>query len=222
MPEGPGAEAGATLAVLAKAPVPGFAKTRLVPVLGPDGAAELHAILVERTLRTAVAAGFGAVALWCAPDREAPFFRRLAEGIALHDQPDGDLGARMRAAFEAHLAAGPVVLVGTDCPELGVGHLRRLAAALAAGADAAVVPAVDGGYAALGLRRVHPSLFDGVPWGTSEVLARTRERLGRLRWTVHELPPLRDVDLPGDVEWLLASGLLGEAERARLAPYLGR
>ena len=222
MAEGAATRVRATLAILAKAPIPGFAKTRLAPLLGAEGAAALHAVLLERTLRTALASGFASVSLWCAPSRDAPFFRALAARgeVHLHDQPEGDLGDRMLAALEAHLGDGPVVLVGTDCPQLGAEHLGRIAAALEGGADAAIVPAEDGGYAALGLRRAHPSVFAGVPWGGPDVLAETRERLRRLGWTVHEQPALRDVDLPGDVAWLLASGLLDAGERARLVPYL--
>jgi len=212
-----------TLAVMARAPIPGFAKTRLIPRLGPVGAAELHAVLLERTLRTAASSGFESVTLWCAPDGRSPFFDALRAGAALElrDQPPGDLGARMLAAFELQLAAGgPVVMVGTDCPELAAGHLESARAALAGGADVVLLPAADGGYAAIGLARVHRSLFEGVRWGSPKVMAATRERIRRLGWTAHELAAVRDVDLPEDVEWLVASGLLSEGERARIEPYL--
>lgn len=212
----------ATLAVLAKAPVPGYAKTRLVPRLGPAGAAELQAVLLARTLRVASSSGFGAVTVWCAPDRDAPGFDalRATAGLELRDQPVGDLGARMLAAFRRHLAAGgPAVLIGTDCPELDGARLAEARAALARGADAVLLPALDGGYAALGLARAHPSLFEGVRWGSDEVLAETRARIRRLGWTAHELAPVRDVDRPEDVDWLLGSGLLGADERARIARH---
>jgi uncharacterized protein len=214
-----------TLVVMAKAPIPGFAKTRLIPRLGTDGAAELHAILLDRTLRVAACSGFDDVAVWCAPDRRSPFFAslRATTSLDLRDQPEGDLGTRMLAAFEAHLAAnGPVVMVGTDCPALAPDHLDSAAVALAGGADAVFLPAEDGGYAAIGLDRVDPSLFDGVKWGSAEVMATTRERIRRLGWKAHELPRLRDVDVPEDLDWLLESGLLDAAERARVAAYLAR
>lgn len=203
-----------TLAVLAKAPVAGFAKTRLIPRLGPAGAAALHAALVDRMVAAALASGFGAVALWCTPAREAPFFARLGRraGLDLHLQPEGDLGARMRAAFEHHLPAGPVLLTGTDSPGLGPALLGAARAALEAGEEAVLVPALDGGYAALGLARGGARLghlFDGLPWGTGEVLAATRARLADLGRRWRELPPVRDVDRPEDVDWLLGSGLLG-------------
>jgi rSAM/selenodomain-associated transferase 1 len=221
---------GATLAVMAKAPIPGFAKTRLVPRLGEDGAAALHALLVERTLATAATSGFDAVTLWCAPDATAPFFERLREqalrrgaAVLLRDQAEGDLGARIAAAFEAQLATGAVVVVGTDAPALSAAHLGAARAALAGGADAVLVPAEDGGYAAIGLARhdrALDALLGDVPWGTGEVLAATRARLARLGWSWRELAPVRDVDLPEDVDWLFGSALLTGGERERMAPYI--
>jgi rSAM/selenodomain-associated transferase 1 len=205
------APVAAALAIFARAPVPGAAKTRLVPRLGAEGAAALHARLVEHTLRTAASAAFADLSLWCTPSTEHPVFRaceRLAP-LRLVPQPAGDLGARMHAVFEALLPAGrPIVLVGTDAPGLTAACLREAASSLAGGDDAVVVPAEDGGYALLGLRRVDRALFDGVPWGTDAVLAETRTRLSRLRWTWRELAPVRDVDRPEDVDWLLESGLL--------------
>lgn len=205
MPEARGAGAG-VLAVLAKAPIAGFAKTRLIPRLGAEGAAALHADLVRRTLASATGAGFEEVALWCAPSSAHPFFGsclRLGP-LALHDQPAGDLGLRMRAALETGTARGePTLLVGTDCPSLSPARLREAREALGPRSDAVFVPALDGGYALVGLRRVHPALFAGVPWGTPAVMAETRTRLAALGWRWTELDPVRDIDTPEDLEWLL-------------------
>ncbi|MEY2668301.1 MAG: hypothetical protein RJA59_939 [Pseudomonadota bacterium] len=214
-----------SLAILARAPVPGRAKTRLVPRLGPEGAAALHALLVERTIRAAAGAGLTSTTVWCAPDRVDPFFHRLASRgpFDLRDQPPGDLGDRMLAAFRAHLALGfPALLVGTDCPELAPGHLRAAWGALHGGAPAVLIPAEDGGYALLGLSRVESCLFDGVPWGTAEVMATTRDRLRHLGWKTVELPAVRDVDRPEDVDWLLGSRLLEGDEQARLEGLAAR
>lgn len=203
-PRPPAAPLGA-LAVLAKAPIPGYAKTRLIPRLGADGAAALHAALVERTLRTVASAGFADLSLWCAPTREHPFFAacRAAGPMRLLDQPAGDLGVRMLRAFEALLPShGPALLVGTDCPELSVAHLRDARAALTSGADAVFIPALDGGYALVGLRRASPAVFADIPWGTADVMAATRARLRDLRWIWDELAPLRDLDTAEDLEWM--------------------
>lgn len=190
-----------TVAILAKAPRPGFAKTRLIPRLGAAGAAALQDWLLRRTVATAVAARLGPVALWGAPDGADPAFAAVAGGIvAVHDQPAGDLGARLLAA----VAAGPTLLLGTDCPALTPAILRRAAAALAHH-DAVAIPAEDGGYVLLGLRHAEPSLFTGIAWSTAQVMAQTRQRLQQLGWRWQELPALWDVDRPDDLDRLLAA-----------------
>ena len=188
------------IAIFAKAPVPGYAKTRLAPLLGAAGAAALQAELVRRALATALAAGLGPVSLWCAPDRSHPLFARLANehGIRLLNQQRGDLGHRMAAAFEAR--AGPLLLIGTDCPALTTGHLRHCAAALARGGEAVFLPAEDGGYVLVGLRRPRPEIFAGIAWGRPTVMAETRERLRGLAIAWSEPATLWDIDEPSDYE----------------------
>lgn len=202
------------VAVFAKAPVPGEVKTRLVPLLGPADAAELHATLVRRTIATARNAGVGPVSLWCMPDTGHPFFAACAaaSGVSLHAQRGGHLGERMARAFEHLLAGGPALLVGADCPGLTPADLREAAAALA-GHDAVLQPAEDGGYVLVGLSRPAPAIFEGIRWGESTVMAATRERLrgAGLRWK--EMPERWDVDRPEDYRRALASGLLAEAPR---------
>lgn len=196
------------LLVFARAPEPGRVKTRLVPVLGDAGAAQLHERLVRRTLRTARRAGIGPVHLYCAPDRAAAFFHPFAARLRLHDQHPGDLGERMHAAFRRALRRHrQAILIGSDCPALRPGDLRAAAGALR-GARAVLIPAEDGGYPLIGLRRTSPRLFRGMPWGTAAVLARTRRRLAQLHWRGRELRRLWDVDRPADVARLLRSGLL--------------
>src|SRR5215470_17906082 len=111
------------IAVLAKAPLPGFAKTRLIPALGADGAAQLQARLTARAVATARAAATGPITLWAAPDTTHASFRALAAdgGVALAPQGGGDLGARMLAASSA--TDGPCLVIGTDCPALTAAHL---------------------------------------------------------------------------------------------------
>lgn len=198
------------VAVFAKAPIPGQCKTRLIPRLGPAGAAALQARLVERTLRTALAAGLGPVSLWCAPDRRHPFFAELAAllGIALHDQRGQDLGDRMLDAFARLTPAGPVLLVGTDCPVLDPGLLAEGARRLCGPADAVFLPAEDGGYALVGLRAPVPELFAQMPWGSDRVMAETRVRAARLGLALAEPATVWDLDRPEDYERARALGLV--------------
>ena len=196
------------IAILAKAPVAGYAKTRLAPALGAAGAAALAERLLEHAAAQAVAAGLGRVVLWAAPDTTHPAFVRLREchGLALVAQGAGDLGARMARVFETALTAGgtPLLLMGSDAPALDAAMLRRAAAALETN-DAVFVPAHDGGYALVGLRAWGPgplSLFTDMAWSTPQVMAETRTRLARAALRHAELPAVADIDEPADLAHL--------------------
>ena len=195
------------VAVLAKAPIAGFAKTRLIPVLGARGAAVLQERLVERAVETACAAAIGPVTLWTTPDESHPVFQSIGAhlGITLARQADGDLGARMLAAITA--ANTCVLLIGSDCPALTLDHLRAAADVLRDRAPAVVIPAEDGGYALIGVRTPDPALFSDMPWGTPLVMNETRRRLRTLGLTWREPVMLWDVDLPQDLERMRGIGL---------------
>lgn len=190
------------VAILAKAPIAGLAKTRLIPALGAAGAARLQRQFTCRAVQTARAAGLGAVTLWCAPDRQQRFFRALAQahpGLICRDQPAGDLGARMHCAFQQQCGSGPTLLIGTDCPALQPTHLRAAAQALLGGSDAVFHPAEDGGYVLIGLRQPQPALFQHMRWSTPAVMQDSRERAAAQGLSLQELDTLWDVDLPRDL-----------------------
>jgi rSAM/selenodomain-associated transferase 1 len=195
------------IGVLAKAPIAGFAKTRLIPALGEAGAATLQARLTERAVATAIAAGTGPVTLWAAPDARHPAFAELGArfGASLACQAEGDLGARMLAALAA--ANGPALVIGTDCPVLTAEHLRAAADVLRNGTDVAVIPAEDGGYTLIGTRAPHPALFADMRWSSAGVMDETRRRLTQLGLTWREPATLWDVDVPEDLARLRAAGL---------------
>ena len=195
--------------VMAKAPVAGLAKTRLIPALGADGAARLAQRFLVETVRQAMASGVGEVELCCAPDRHHPAFAEIASraGLTLTDQGGGDLGARMARAIDRRLGAGlgvglgagnRAILIGTDVPALDADVLRRAQQALA-DHDAVFAPTLDGGYALIGLRRPAAPLFDAMPWSTDQVMAVTRGRMLALGLRHVELPMLADVDEPADL-----------------------
>jgi len=194
----------AALAIMAKAPVPGQVKTRLISAVGAETAARLHAALLRKTGREMLRANLCPVRLWCAPDTGHPEFAALQSlGAALKTQCGGDLGARMaRAARESLDTAEQVIVIGTDCPALDHGYVESAIVALMRGDDAVVGPAEDGGYCLLGLKRVDDELFRNMPWGGERVLEETRRRLDKLRWRWSELPPLWDVDRPEDLRRL--------------------
>lgn len=199
--------------VFAKAPEPGAVKTRLIPALGAEGAAQVSARLITRTLDLLRDCALAPCELHVSPDIGHPFFRSLADAPPLRPQRGADLGARMQAALAAALTqADFAVLIGTDCPALDCAYLQQACAALARGRDAVLGPAEDGGYVLIGARRSAPALFAGVEWGSARVLAQTRARCGSLGWDCQELPTLWDLDRPEDLARLDAG------QRARLLP----
>jgi len=195
------------LIVFARAPQPGRVKTRLVPLLGAQGAARLYAQMLEKTLQTAMAADFERVELYCASAINSSYFEEIRRryGVRLRAQGRGSLGDRMHRALRRYPGA---VLIGSDCPSLRPADLRAAAAALREGADAVLSPAEDGGYALIGARRSARALFDGVQWGSVRVLDQTRARLKRLGWVWKELRTVWDVDRPEDLARLKRSRLL--------------
>ena len=191
------------IVVFAKAPVAGFAKTRLIPALGAQGAADLALRLLVHALQQAREADLGALELCCAPNLRHPAFGALVrEGLTFTDQGHGDLGERMARAIERGLAQyAMVLLIGTDAPALDAAVLRCAAAALDTH-DAVFVPALDGGYVLVGLRRMVGSIFEDMPWSTPLVMQHTRERLAREGIVHAELAPLADIDEAADLRHL--------------------
>ena len=189
---------GTRIVIFAKAPVPGRAKTRLIPALGEAGAARLAAEMLAATVREAAATGLE-LELCASPAPSALEWRPFLPDVPATDQGEGDLGERRaRAARRAIDGGGKVLLVGTDCPDLDRDRLAAAAAALEAH-DAVMHPAEDGGYALLGLARFDASLFEGIAWSTSAVAAETVARVEALGWLLHVGETLRDVDEPRDL-----------------------
>lgn len=202
------------LQVFAKAPVPGQCKTRLIPALGAAGAATLHERLVRQRLATAGAwranTPGARIELWCAPDASHAFFAACAAefDLVLKTQDRGDLGARMWLALCGALAQGErPVLVGSDCPWLNAGDVKQAFEALDH-ADAVFAPAHDGGYVLVGLSRAVPELFAGIAWGSSSVMATTREAAARRQMRLAQLRTLHDLDTPADLVRLKGDALL--------------
>ena len=193
------------VAIMARAPIPGQAKTRLIPAIGAEGAARLQSWLLQRTVAMALVADVGPVTLWCAGDPRHPDFKlcRAFGPVALRQQVEGDLGARMLSAFQDSSTAAGTLVIGTDCPALSASHLREAAQVLR-DRNAVVYPAEDGGYVLIGMRKVLPEVLADIDWGTDRVMQQTRERLRACRCTWDEPRILWDVDRPEDLERLFA------------------
>jgi uncharacterized protein len=172
----------------------GRVKTRLVPAVGAEGAARLATALLEDTLEALVASGRAAPVL--AVDDAAAFRGR---GLPLVQQGTGDLGERLERVLGGGLArAAAVVAVGSDTPGFPAPFLEESFSALER-VDAVLVPAEDGGFTLLGLRRCPLGLLRGLPWSTAGTLQATEARLRARGLTVHRTPPFFDVDGPADL-----------------------
>ncbi len=202
------------LIIFTRYPVPGRVKTRLIPALGEQGAADLHRRLAEYTIEQAqMAAGRldAGLEIHFAGGNHELMQRWLGDALCFRQQLGDDLGARIAHAFAGVFAAGAgaAVLIGSDCPDLHAGRCAEAFARLAGtaavkadtgpGVDLVLGPAVDGGYYLIGLTRPVPALFRDIRWGSNEVLARTRAIATQcgLRW--QELEELADVDRPEDL-----------------------
>lgn len=189
------------LGLFAKAPVPGLVKTRLASAIGPDAAAEWYARSLRTIFRRTAAAypHVERLLFFSPPENAAAFDGMPAAPVHRVPQVQGDLGARMAAAFRYCFdrAAFPV-LIGTDAPSLPMEWLERAWRALES-SDLVLGPAKDGGYYLIGLRAEQPALFADVAWGTDRVFATTRERAKALDLRVHGLPEWFDVDTLDDL-----------------------
>ncbi len=196
-----------SLLLFARAPEPGRVKTRLAPALGAAGAARLYRAFLEDAARV-----YGPPAAWSAvlcadPDPDvAPFPALFPAPWRAFRQQGGDLGERLTAAFREEFSAGALAAaaVGSDHPALPRRRLEEVFERLSAGVPAVVIPALDGGYCAIGLRREAPlsEAFREIPWSSPDVLAATICRLSGS--AVDVLAPSYDVDRPEDLETLRA------------------
>ncbi|MEW6427880.1 MAG: TIGR04282 family arsenosugar biosynthesis glycosyltransferase [Thermodesulfobacteriota bacterium] len=187
-------------------PVPGAAKTRLIPALGDHGAAALQKRMTER-----IAAELTKLPVHVAKEIwfEGAALREMEAWLGsshiLRQQPQGELGARMREVMRQSFSEGccPLIFIGADCPTLLSEHLL-IALGQLHRTDVVIGPANDGGYYLIGMRRHVPALFENIPWGGPQVLARTCEQAERLGLGVALLPIRNDIDRPEDLARLPA------------------
>lgn len=192
-----------SLLLFARSPRVGQVKTRLVPPLTPEEAARLYLAFLEDAARTYLAPGAWIPVLAADPDPDDPTLAGLfGPPWRRQKQALGDLGERLAFAFDAEFSRGAagVVAIGSDHPALPQRLLQQVVEGLREG-DAAIIPAEDGGYCAVGLRS--PSclreVFREIPWSTPSVLAVTQKRMRAAGLRVTILESAYDVDRPEDL-----------------------
>jgi rSAM/selenodomain-associated transferase 1 len=188
----------ALLIIFAKEPRPGQVKTRLSPPLSLKEAAQLyHSFLLDILEEMARGPEMRLAVAFSPPEAQAIFRGLAPPGTDLFPQEGADLGERMARAFAWGFAAGggPVLLRGSDVPDLPAAMVAEAREVLAAGrAEVVLGPATDGGYHLVGLLEPQPALFRGPVWSSSTVLADTLDLARRLDLRVHLLAPWPDID----------------------------
>lgn len=190
------------VALMVRTPVPGRVKTRLAVGLGAEGACRLYQAMVADILANIKSAGVP-IHLFSDGSEAGALPQAWRDGsVRVRPQRGNDIGERMMAAFTDCFAdkIEQVILVGSDIPDLDAGIILAARAALTA-RDAALAPAVDGGYGLIALKRdgYRPELFAGIPWSTDRVLPVTLQRFEACRLQVCLLPLLRDIDTFDDL-----------------------
>lgn len=190
------------LLIFAKAPIPGQVKTRLIPVLGAEGACNLYIKLLRHSLQQTI--DWPAARYLYAPQIDHPMLQQLAKehDLTLRQQVGIDLGKRMANALAEH--PNGALLIGSDCPDINTAAVQQANAALA-NHDTAIIPSEDGGYVLIAQREPNPAPFNGMHWSHSNVLRHTRQRLQAAEQSLWEGPMLWDLDEPRDLARLPAS-----------------
>ena len=196
------------LILFTRYPEPGTTKTRLVPHLGPVGAADLQrqmtAHIMAQVLPLKESRNLNVEVRYDGGD-EGLMRAWLGDALSYRPQGNGDIGRRMARAFRDAMDRGDtsIVVIGADIPEMTTALLNR-AFEMIQNDTIALGPASDGGYYLIGLSsrvidRKMPDLFSDMAWGTAAVLPETCRRLQRGGFDYTLLETLDDVDRPADL-----------------------
>ena len=190
--------------VFARTPELGKVKTRLIPHLGVQTATQLYLVLLQHTLHTVSDVTDADVVLYVAGTASHPLIRQYQQqyGLRVETQQGRDLGERMANAFQHELENyQQVIVVGCDCPGLSRQDYYLAIETLRSGKQAVIAPAYDGGYVLLGMSRFIPEIFQGIAWGSENVLSITREIFQIIGTDYHELATFHDVDEKNDLQY---------------------
>jgi uncharacterized protein len=206
--------------VMVKAPIPGFAKTRLIPALSQSDAASLALCFVQDVVNSALRIVPNLIVAFTPDDGRALLEPSLPRQVQWSKQQGDDLGERLNSVI-AHAASSgfsPIIILGADSPTLPPSYIETARDALAAGeTDVVLGPTTDGGYYLVGLRKTVPNLFHNVAWSTARTFAGTEENTAKLGLRLLTLPHWYDVDTFADLD-LLRNELISDHQACSLAP----
>ena len=195
------------LAVMAKAPVPGSVKTRMVPPLTQEQAAALYRAILRDQLEHLIR--LAAIDLYVAftPDDAAALMKSVVPAaFECFPQRGEDLGERMQEIFAELWRRGHrnLVLIGSDVPAPPLDFFHDAFNALAGKGEPEVQvvfgPSRDGGYYLVGMNQSTPEIFDGMTWSHDRVLAQTTAKLTGLGIDFRLLPSWFDLDTIADLK----------------------
>ena len=192
-----------TVICFCKHPEIGMVKSRLSTHLGEEHAVDIYRILLNTTLQNIDIKGLKII-LYCYPDIHHTFFNYCKNeyNVTLKNQEGNDLGARMYNAISDYLNTKQnIVLIGSDCLELNPDYINDAFLALEKGSDIVLGPTLDGGYALIGAKRIHASLFNDISWSSNRVLQETVEKINSLEWKLTCLPLIQDLDVLTDYQY---------------------
>ena len=188
-------------------PERGDVKTRLAATFGQNVARDLYCCFILDMLSTLESTGFPIIICYYPADALDDLKGIVGEGYAFQPQYGEDLGDRMKNGMVDSFTQGfdPVIVIGSDIPDLPVAYIRESFAALET-YDSVIGPAFDGGYYLIGFKQESflPEAFQGIEWGTGTVLSRTLDIFRDNQRTAYLLPPLRDIDTLEDLKALIA------------------
>jgi len=188
------------LLIVGKAPVPGRTKTRLVPPLSPEEAAELYRGFLLDCVSLGLDLGWERVSVIHPAGSGDVLAALLPPRVLLVEQAGHGLGDALSSAFARHLGEGfqRVVLIGSDNPTLPLEPIREACTVLDED-DLSIGPTVDGGYYLIGMRAAHLGVFSQIEWSTSRVYVQTLAQAQVLGLRVRAVQEWYDVDEPPDL-----------------------
>ncbi|SMN11986.1 hypothetical protein SPBRAN_189 [uncultured Candidatus Thioglobus sp.] len=191
------------LLIFTRAPIPGQTKTRLIPLLGAQGAAEFHQTTLRKTLAHAIVSNYKQIEIWYDGERNHPFLKKcsLDFNSTLHTQQGENLGEKMHHAIQNALKKNTLVtLIGSDCPALTADILNQAYTHLSCSTSVTLGPTQDGGYYLIGMHQANAAIFQGINWGENTVIEQTRKNLAKAGIEHIELATLADIDTPKDYQ----------------------